>query len=820
VSPTGVPPRGVRGPASRPRIPELARAAASAVLAVLAVLTAGGAPAVGRPTGPDARATLRYTEYGIPHILARDFAGLGLGYGYAEARDNICVLAGAYLTVQAQRARYFGADGPGDSALSAAANSLDSDLYFQWIRDSGVVQRAVAQPAPLGVEPDVRRMVSGYVAGYNRYLRETGVAGLPDPTCRGAAWVRPITELDVYTYAYALTISAGTGAIAGGLVHAQPPAPDAPAVHAASPGAARLATALPGAGTGDLGSNAVAVGAQGTTSGGAVLLGNPHYPWQGSRRFWQSQLTIPGVFDVAGAGPFGLPTVAIGHNADVAWSHTVSVAATFGLYEVTTVPGRPTAYLVDGVPEEMTSQVVSVRVRVSGGSTTVVRRLWSTRYGPVIDSAPGVPLPWSTSAYALRDANAGNLRMLNTWLELGRANNTGQVRDALTRTQGLPWMNTLAVDRYGSALFADVQVVANVSDQLAGRCSTPLGAQVFPTSGLSILDGGRASCAWGTDPDAVQPGSLGPARLPVLARRDFVANSNDGPWLTNPAQPLTGFPRVVGPVGTRLSFRTQEAILAVQRRLAGTDGLPGRGFDAKTMRQVLLADRSRVAELAAADTAHMCAAFPDGRADSYAGPVSVAPGCAALAHWDGGYRLDSAGSLLFERFVVRLAAVPAAPWARPFDPADPLHTPAGLEVGSPAVRRAFGDAAADLRAAGIPLDAPLDRYQYVTDGPRRIPIHGAPHSLGVLNVVTPVWDPAAGNTQIVHGSSFIQVVEFGAGRYPRVSTVLTYSQSSDPTSAHHSDQTRLFSAGQWVTERFTERDIMASPALRVQVLDQ
>ena len=73
-----------------------------------------------------------------------------------------------------------------------------------------------------------------------------------------------------------------------------------------------------------------------------MLLGNPHYPWQAGRRFWQSQLTIPGRLDVAGASLLGMPFVQIGHTADAAWTHTVSTPVTFGLFEVPLKAGDPT----------------------------------------------------------------------------------------------------------------------------------------------------------------------------------------------------------------------------------------------------------------------------------------------------------------------------------------------------------------------------------------------------------------------------------------------------------------------------------------------
>jgi acyl-homoserine-lactone acylase len=65
------------------------------------------------------------------------------------------------------------------------------------------------------------------------------------------------------------------------------------------------------------------------------------------------------------------------------------------------------------------------------------------------------------------------------------------------------------------------------------------------------------------------------------------------------------------------------------------------------------------------------------------------------------------------------------------------------------------------------------------------------------------------------GATYLHVVAFDGDRCPDTGTLMAYSQSADPTSPHHSDQTKLFSRKQWVTERFCEQDILASPELRV-----
>ncbi|SFW73830.1 penicillin acylase family protein [Amycolatopsis australiensis] len=776
-----------------------------AVLAAALTITTLGAGVASAGEDSGGKAVLRYTEHGIPHIVAKDFAGLGYGYGFAAATDNVCELANIYLTVSAQRSKYFGPDGGGYPSLSDAESNLHSDLFFQRINDSGVVDRLVAQPAPQGPRPEVRQLVSGYVQGFNAYLARTGRAGISDPACRGAGWVRPITEQDFYRHFYAIAITGGQGVATESLFTAPPSGP-APAPGTAEQLAGQVRKALDGGG---LGSNGIAIGADGTAAGqGSVLLGNPHYPWQAGRRFWQSQLTIPGRFDVAGASLLGMPFVQIGHTADAAWTHTVATPVTFGLFEVPLQPGDPTTYLVDGKPEKMTSRAVTVQVRQADGSVKPVSQtFWATRYGPVMGDFQGIPLPWTTkSAYALRDANATNMRGLNTWFELDQARSTGDIVRALSRTQGVPWVNTIATDRAGNALYADIQVVPHVTDELAKVCSTPTGQETFAQVGLAILDGSKSSCQWGSDPGAIEPGIFAPSRLPQQQRRDYELNTNDSAWLANAKAPITGYPHIVGDIGTERSPRTREALLTAERG----------GFTTDSMKKMLFADHSLFAELTAADLAKLCASFPGGQAPSSSGPVPVGPACDALAGWDRTYTLDTRGSLLFQRFAMRLGEVKR--FSVPFDPKAPLTTPNTLNVTDAGVQKAFGDALVELRTAGLPPDARLRDGQAVTRNGERIPIHGAQGFLGVLNVMTPVWDPAHGNVEVAHGSSYIQVVGFRGRACPDSSTLLTYSQSANPESPYFSDQTKLYSGGEWVRERFCEADILRDPALRIVVL--
>ena len=756
-------------------------------------------------------AVVRYTEYGIPHIVAKDYKSLGFGTGWAQAADQVCTLADGFVTVRGERSRFFGPDAATDFSLSSATRNLSSDLYFRGVRQTRTVEKLLAEPAPRGPSRQVRDLMRGFAAGYNTWLKQNRIT---DPACEGAAWVRPVTQSDVAARFYAIAVLGGQSGSVDDITGAQPPT--ASTARAKGSGAAADAGALIRAvrertADADMGSNAVAFHGDTTADGRGLLLGNPHYPWHGGRRFWQAQQTIPGELNVAGASLLGSPTISIGYNARVAWSHTVSTGVPFNLHRLTLDPSDPTVHLVDGRRERMKKRTVTVAVK---GGAPVTRTQWWTRYGPVVASTDGeLPLPWTdTTAYALNDPNAANMRFADTSLGFSKARGTADVLASLTRHQGLPWVNTIAADSSGHSLYTQSQVLPRVTDDLAARCSTDLGKATYPAAGLAVLDGSRGDCAFGRDADALQPGIFGPARMPTLKDAPYAENSNDSAWLANADRPLTGYERIFGTIGTQRSPRTRGAIEDVAA-MARRGGLTVRDLERQQF-----TNRVPVAALVAADAAKACAALPGGTATGSDGKaVDVAEACSVLAAWDRTMDTGSRGALLFDRFWRKLTAkVPAAQrWKVPFSATDPVRTPNTLNTDAPGFATALADAVAELRSTGIALDSRLGQHQFVVRNGQRVAVPGGTEGLGVWNKIEPVWNaPQGGYTEVTTGSSHIQAVGWNGSRCPVARTLLTYSQSSNPNSPHFSDQTRLFSGEKWVTARFCEKDILASPALR------
>ncbi|OLL31596.1 acylase [Burkholderia sp. SRS-W-2-2016] len=773
------------------------------------------------------QAEIRRTALGIPHIKAADWGSLGYGYGYAQAQDNLCTMAESFVTYRGERSRYFGADAqPRSEASFGQPNNLDADFFFRFIVDDAAVARYRRSQSD-----DMRALIDGFAAGYNRYVADLTRGDFPGAhaACRAAPWLGKISHADLYRRLYAANLAGGATRFIGSIANAHPPVagslPPQGALRETLGNNARLTLTAPLAefgGHAGLGSNALAFGADATHTGIALLLGNPHWFWDGPDRFYQAQLTIPGKLNVAGASFLGVPLIMIGFNDDIAWTHTVSAAKRFGLFQLALVPGAPTRYRVDGKAEAMTPTRVDVEVRAADGSLhTVSRTLYRSRFGPLVNLSMLSPaLAWNTEqAFALRDINADNFRAFDNFLEWNRTDSL----DAFIRIQkqyaAMPWVNTLAIGRDDPRVwYADIGAIPNVPDELARRCTPPAGrafAQKVP--GVPFLDGSRGECDWRDTPDAVQRGALPVAQMPALLRRDYVGNFNGSYWLSNPAAPLSGFPQIAGATGTPQSLRTRlgHTIAAqLQRDPHGVsaDALGTAALDSRSMSALLF----KQAALDRACNGEALAAMPTDPSD---GELRAA--CKVLAAWDDTGAADARGATLWDEWWRRLQTIaPAQLYAVPFDAAQPLTTPAGIAADPTKLAATLHEAIAALKHAGLALDAPRSAALYVQRNAERIPLFGGCDAGGYFTAACAAHPfDASGYSMNVNpmGDTYLQIVRFAEnGVVAR--TLLAPSESDDPASPHYADATRDYAAQRWLTMPFTEEAIQRDPALSIQLL--
>lgn len=775
------------------------------------------------PKNSEYRAQIQRTGWGIPHITAPDEAGLGYGVGYAFAQDNFCVLADEMLTVNGERSKWFGPD----ASNIYGRNNLRSDFYFKLINDQAQAQAHLDKQ-----NAESRALIRGYVAGVNRYLSETGVANLPGD-CKGQPWVRAITELDMARLVRRLAVEASGLQFSDAIYAAQPPAVTLGAAPKLNNDLKRQARTLLAASDGPFskrhwdemreqtGSNAVALGAESTTNGVGHLLGNPHFPWFGVLRFYQLHVTIPGKMDVMGGALTGFPGVNIGFNQNIAWSHTVNTSAHFTLFALSLDPADPTRYIYDGVSRPMEKKTLSVEVKGANGVTTQTRSVYASHHGPIV-VRPG-QLEWTrASAFALKDANLDNWRLLEQWNKMNRASSLAELRGALETVVGIPWVNTIAVDRGGNAMYANISVVPGVSAAKESAC-IPAPLKPLTASGLYVLAGSTAACEWDVDASTPQPGIFAGKALPVLERRDWVQNSNDSAWLSNPAAPLTAYPNIVSRNSYEQNGRTRIGISQIGSRLAGTDGLPGNRFDLANLQNIVLNNRVYYADLALEGL--MSLACTGATSQTVGGvAVDLAKPCATLAAWDRRTELASVGFPLFAAWWDKLGATTrAGMWAVPFSAADPVNTPRGIRSGdaalTSAVRDALANAVLQLASDKIDYTKPWGNLQVAIKA-SPISVHGGDGTYGVYNAIRSSIVPQAPGVRVVnYGTSYIQTVTWD-GTTPRAEAFLTYSNSTNPSSPNYGNQTLAFMGKQWIRLPYTQDQIRQDPFLSTTLISQ
>lgn len=772
---------------------------------------------------PEFKAQIRRTEFGIPHITADNWKGLGYGHGYAYAQDNYCVLMRLIAESSGRSAEIMGETG----------GRLEADFLQRFINGEKEDFKAqvVDQLPQFAID-----IAEGYTAGMNRYLRETGVDNLPegDWGCRNEPWVYEFDSTDYWMFLrkVALRGSSDQGIFRRALLAVEGPGTgigaataDAQAGLRTSKGLARASDELRNA---DIGSNGLALGRDATQDGSGMLLGNPHQPWFGDGAWYQSQLTIPGEYDVAGASLHGTPIIGIGFTKDLAWTHTVSYANRFSLYELKLNPDNPLQYDYDGQWRDIEQQTITVQALQDDGSLEPRSyTFYTSHYGPIINLKNEEPLldgwpMFNGSVLAFRDANLDTgPRLVQQWVTKAQAENLDGYIDALGMI-GNPVFHDLAADRHGDAFYGEISAIPFVTQEQIDACVEGVVATTLAeltTNVILTLDGSDPFCEWGNDPNAPAGSNLYSAgQLPQLRTTDYVGNSNNGYWLSDANNPLEGFPTIMGPIGhegNQQFLRTRVGHLMVEDRKNAADGLDAQPlFSMENLKAFMYLNRVYGAEITMNDIMTVC------NTEAAAGVLRA---CSALAGWDMRVELDSRGAQVFLEFWRAIRAELENSfqntvesdefWRVDFDPEDPLNTPSGIDTELQAnhtrVIAALQKATEKLDAAGVPLDAPWREVQFLERNAENVPIHGGWGPAGIYGAIS-VNLKDGGYRNPGSGNSYIQVVTWDDSDCPIADVILVPSQSTDPTSPYFADQTKLYSGKEWVRFPFCKEDIAAA----------
>ncbi|MGI9042907.1 MAG: penicillin acylase family protein [Gemmatimonadaceae bacterium] len=247
-----------------------------------------------------------------------------------------------------------------------------------------------------------------------------------------------------------------------------------------------------------LGSNSWAVAPSRSSTGHAMLAGDPHLDLTLPSVWYEMHLVVPGRFDVAGVGFPGVPGVIVGFNRDVAWTFTNTGSDVNDFYkEVVDDSISPARYQLDGTWRPLESRVEVYRD--SRGSVIATDTVRYTHRGPMqkVDGA------WLSMRWTLYEKS----REIDNFLSLAPARNADEWLAAM-HDYIVPTQNGLVADRAG-----------NIAIRSTGSYPTRPGNG----RGDLILDGSISASDW--------TGRLAVERYPFARNPEqgFLSSANQQP---------------------------------------------------------------------------------------------------------------------------------------------------------------------------------------------------------------------------------------------------------------------------------------------------
>ncbi len=636
------------------------------------------------------RTEILWDIYGVPHIYAKNARELFYAFGRAQMTNHGDLILKLYAQARGRASEF------GGKAY------IDSDRIVHLF---DLPQRSAE--FYLDQPEDYRICLDAFAEGINDYLLEH-----PGSIVEAYRNIAPVSAIDVIGHVLRVTF---LEFLAGEEISK----------------ANRMAAA---------GSNAVAIAPMKSASGNAMLLINPHLPWQDHFMWFESHLNFPG-YSVYGISLVGMPSIVMGFNRVLGWAHTINPIDAADRYELRLAGDH--SYLFDGDTLPFERRSVTIKVLMEDG--TVGQKdleLLRSIHGPVVGNTPD-------RAYAVRIAGIDNTGLMNQYFDMGRAGSLEEFESALKRMQ-IPMFNIIYADRNGNIfyLFNGNIPVRNTGDYTFWR---------------GTVDGSNSEFLWTrTHPYADLPKLKNPAT-------GFIQNCNDAPWSCT-------FPFLLSPADYPPYFSSSSFSLRAQRATNLVKDDPAISFDQ-------LVEVKHNTEMEAAhrfldDLLLAVEEYPEPLANEAA---------RVLQEWDLKTEVSSSGAVLFARWWEK---IDHRMYGYAWDQEAPLETPDGIQLRRKAVEL-LTEAAGEVLAKYGTLDIPWGKVHRFRMNGIDLPANGGPgDQFGLFRTIY----FREGSDQIktaVAGETFTAIVEFGPET--RAMVALSYGNATQPGNKHAGDQLVLMS---------------------------
>ena len=359
---------------------------------------------------------------GVPHIIGNKDVDAAFGFAYAQAEDNWAIIHDSIPFYRGTNASINGED--------AAA----IDFLIKWLG----IWETVDEKYESHLKPETRGWIQAFVDGINYYA-----ALHPEQTNEN---IFPITGKDVvagYMLRHLLFFGFDGPIMELFEDERQRPVSRNPTSKTGESYLSSIAGVL----INDLpiGSNAIAVSSPFTLDGATRLAINSHQPTTGPVAWYEAHIQSHEGLNIMGGLFPSSATIGVGFTNNLAWGATVNKPDLVDIFVLETDPDNPMRYKLDGKWKNLTSKDIEIKVKLFGFFPwTVKETVFASDHGPVIQNDHGT--------YAVRYAGMGEIRQLEQWLAMNKAQNFDQWLDAM-RMQSFASFNFVYADREGNTMF-------------------------------------------------------------------------------------------------------------------------------------------------------------------------------------------------------------------------------------------------------------------------------------------------------------------------------------------------------------------------------
>jgi len=485
------------------------------------------------------------------------------------------------------------------------------------------------------------------------------------------------------------------------------------------------------------GSNGWAISGSKTASGNSMLLANPHLNWYDFWLFFEAHF-ITANNNLYGTTLMGLPSIGIGFNENLGWTHTVNTLDNVDLYELTVKNGQ---YKLDNEYHDFDIDSISITQKTKTGREHIIVVRKQSKFGMVVkeEGNKTIVIKWPNSD--------GKLNIIGQWIAMGEAKSLDQFQDAL-KMNGLPLFNVIYSDKENNIMFH-------------------FGGHVPKKNGdwkkwQGIVLSSSSKDLW--------QGYYSAKEIPAYINPEsgWIQNANDPPYTSTIPHAIdpNDYPSHVSP--NAMSFRPQRSALLIKdaENLSLADFIQ---LKHDTKSELFLRIKEDLKTL-----------------DSSVEDSLTRRALKILLKWDGSFDASSNGPILFSMFAEEMGGngIFKTDWSF----SDPLNTPKGLKNEVDILASLKKAAEKHLAKYGSLSIAYGKVYQlkvgnYTYDG------HGGAGAMGIFRTMNYALEND-GKYYVKHGETYVCVMEFGDK--VTAEALLSYGNATQAHSPHVGDQLKLF----------------------------